>query len=74
MRDYLTQHMTDSDYEGFHPNGLPPGYTQHIKPQWHFFFGFFRKATADTGEPIFTSNTPKDAEWLKEVPLGGQKC
>ena len=37
------------------------------------FFGFLRKATAETRAPILTQNTSNDAVPRKEVPFGGRE-
>jgi len=38
-----------------------------------YFWGFLRKATAETRAPILTQNTSNDAVPLKEVPFGGRE-
>ena len=38
-----------------------------------YFFGFLRKATAETRAPILTQNTSNDAVPRKEVPFGGRE-
>ena len=37
------------------------------------FWGFLRKATAETRAPILTQNTANDAFPRKEVPFGGRE-
>jgi len=37
------------------------------------FWGFLRKATAETRAPILTQNTSNDAVARKEVPFGGRE-
>jgi len=37
------------------------------------FWGFLRKATAETREPILTQNTSNDVVPRKEVPFGGRE-
>jgi len=38
-----------------------------------YFFGFLRKATAESRAPILTQNTSNDAVPRKEVPFGGRE-
>ena len=38
-----------------------------------YFFGFLRKATAETRAPILTHNTSNDAVPRQEVPIGGRE-
>ena len=54
------------------------GFSRHIREMYtlsgvfsYFFFGFLKKGTAQTAEPIFTRDTSKDMFLRKVAAFGG---